>query len=497
MINIVIVFFIYGLAFFSMGLAMALEAGRSPSLAEAQVLRPLAVFGLLHGTHEWLEIFIVQAEFFGVEIPLSWLWLRLGLLVFSFISLIAYGVQALRPPKRLLAMDISIGAGLLALYIALLLIIGAIYWQDVYEWILRADVLARYILAVPGAVLASVALRSQANEVRYSGRDRLPKSLIWASIGFFLYGLSQVFVTPIDMFPANGINAAWFTEIFHMPIQVIRAGLAVLITISLIRATQIVEKERQNQLIMAQEAQLKALQQVQDELVKRETLRRELLRHTVNAQEEERARISRELHDETAQVLTAFTLDLAALRGYLPKSEDIGQIMDRLQILSRQMSQGIYRLVHDLRPAQLDDLGLVPALEHLVDDFNQRMGLKVEMSLFGAQFRLDPFVETVYYRVTQEALTNVVRHAQTDQAEIELTFSMNEVVLKIRDEGVGFGYEADSSGRVGFGIAGMRERVRSVDGNFRLKSQLEAGTSIEIIIPIQDLDPLQIEGEYP
>ncbi len=111
MTDIVVVFFVYGLAFFSMGLAMALEAGRSPSLAEAQVLRPLAVFGLMHGTHEWLEIFIGQAVFFGVEIPLPWLWLRLGLLVLSFVSLVAFGVQALRPPKRLLAMDISIGGG--------------------------------------------------------------------------------------------------------------------------------------------------------------------------------------------------------------------------------------------------------------------------------------------------------------------------------------------------------------------------------------------------
>ena len=103
--DIVIVYFVYGLAFFSMGLAIALEAGRSPLLAEARVLRPLAVFGLLHGTHEWLEIFIIQAEYFGVVIPLPWLWLRLGLLAISFISLIAYGVQALRPPKRIAAMD--------------------------------------------------------------------------------------------------------------------------------------------------------------------------------------------------------------------------------------------------------------------------------------------------------------------------------------------------------------------------------------------------------
>ena len=185
MMNIVIVFFVYGLAFFSMGLAMALEAGRSPSLAEAQVLRPLAVFGLLHGTHEWLEIFIVQAESFGVDIPLPWLWLRLGLLVVSFISLIAYGVQALRPPKRLVAMDISIGGGLLMLYIALLLILGSIYWEDVNEWILRADVLARYMLAVPGALLASFVLRQQGKRAQKAKRDKTPAKPLLGFSGFF------------------------------------------------------------------------------------------------------------------------------------------------------------------------------------------------------------------------------------------------------------------------------------------------------------------------
>ena len=438
MTDIVVVFFVYGLAFFSMGLAMALEAERSPSLAEAKVLRPLAVFGLLHGTHEWLEIFIAQTVFFGVEIPFPWLWLRLGLLVLSFVSLVAFGVQALRPPKRLLAMDISISGGLLALYIALLLIIGSIYWQDVHEWILWADVLARYFLAIPGAVLASIALRHQANQDQSTGREKLSKSLYWASAGFLIYGISQIFVTPINLFPANVINSTLFASVFHFPVQIIRASVAVLITVSLIRATQIVEKERQNQLAAAQEDRLEALRQMQNELLKRETMRRELLRHTVNAQEEERARISRELHDETAQVLTAFTLDLAALQSYLPDSENIRQIFQRLRALSKQMSQGIYRLVHDLRPAQLDDFGLIPALGFLRDEFGQRMGLTVQVKVIGESQRLDPVIETVCFRVVQEALTNIVRHAQTDQAKIEILFEVNQVRLIIWDDGVGY-----------------------------------------------------------
>ena len=306
-----------------------------------------------------------------------------------------------------------------------------------------------------------------------------------------------MFVTPINMFPANLINAAWFVDVFLIPIQVFRAGIAVIITVSLIRATQIVEKERQNQLVKAQEARLNALQQVQVELVKREALRRELLRHTVNAQEEERARISRELHDETAQILTAFTLDLAALRNYLPKGENIRQIIDRLQALSLQMSKGIYRLVHDLRPAQLDDFGLVPALGYLRDEFSQRMGLTLEVEVTGESQRLDPLIETVCFRVVQEALTNIARHAQTDHAGVSLSFSETQVILIIQDNGVGFRFDPNNAAQVGFGLAGMRERVRSVNGNFRLESHMGTGTCIAIEIPIHEIEPPKFEVENP
>ncbi len=112
-------------------------------------------------------------------------------------------------------------------------------------------------------------------------------------------------------------------------------------------------------------------------------MRRELLRHTVHAQEDERARIARELHDETAQSLSAFTLELAALQDDNLRKPEIKGIVKRLQALSRDMSQGLYRLVHDLRPAQLDDLGLVPALRFLIDqDFHPR-GMDIAFEVKG------------------------------------------------------------------------------------------------------------------
>jgi two-component system sensor histidine kinase UhpB len=221
--------------------------------------------------------------------------------------------------------------------------------------------------------------------------------------------------------------------------------------------------------------------------VQREALRRELLRHTVIAQEDERARIARELHDETAQFLTALSLDLATL-SHAPKGERATkQIIERLQRLTRQMSQGIYRLVHDLRPAQLDDLGLVPALKYLSDE-HVRSGLKVSFAVEGPIQRLDPLVETVCFRVAQEALTNVARHAQTDHARLSLYFQTNQVVLQVQDDGVGFHYQ-NSAGQHGWGLAGIRERVESVSGELQLRSAPGKGTVVEVSIPIQEAQP--------
>jgi signal transduction histidine kinase len=262
----------------------------------------------------------------------------------------------------------------------------------------------------------------------------------------------------------------------------------VVITLSLLRATQIVEKDRQMQLFAVQQARLEAMERVQEELTKKEALRRELLRHTVTAQEDERSRIARELHDETSQVLTAFSLDLATLKTVICDREEVITMVDHLQSLSKQMSQGLYRLVHDLRPAQLDDLGLIPALEYLKDD-SAGASLDVTITTHGKARRLDPIIETVLFRVAQEALHNVVRHAQVGRARISLDFKPQEITLKVEDSGAGFDPIESFVPPRGWGLAGMRERVESVGGLLRIESKPEIGTVVEVAVPVFDILP--------
>jgi signal transduction histidine kinase len=484
-VHLILVFFIYGLSFFSMGLAMLLESGRSPLLADANVLRPLAVFGFVHGSHEWLEMALLLAGWLGMSIPVYYAWIRLLLLTFSFASLIAFGLFVLRPQDGFNSRVVYPGLGLLIVYAGLVVasILSAQH-TSLDDWIQHADAFARYILAVPGALLACGALFSQSSEARRQGRPRLGLSLRLAALSFGLYSMTQIFVPALDIFPARYVNATAFLEWTGLPIQVVRALMAASITISLIRATQFAEDERKRQFLAVQQARLDALEQVQQELVKREALRRELLRHTVIAQEDERTRIARELHDETAQILTAFSLNVAAMRDQLVGQPKVADLLNRLQTLSKQMAKGIYRMVHDLRPAQLDDLGLAAALQYLSDQEHSNSGLSVDLVIDGPRLRLDPLVETVLFRVAQEALTNVSRYAEVNRAEVQLFVTPERVTLRICDQGVGFDVNEDLIPPKGWGLAGMRERAEAVGGQFTIQSSPGKGTIVEMIVPL-------------
>jgi signal transduction histidine kinase len=477
----VIIFFIYGLAFFTMGVALTLERARTPRLAERRVLRPLAIFGLLHGMHEWIEILLLQGLWLGVPFPDYINNIRFTLLIISFIPLIYFGLLMLIDTQQANSLPVVILIAMLGFYVIVVLAVNQLR-PDLQ--LAPVDTLARYFLAVPGAILAGLGLRKRAWQLETEGRGEVARRFRWAALGFGLYGLTQIFVGPIDLFPATVINSAVFLDLLGFPVQLVRATVALLVTVNLIQAIQVVDQEREEQLVSAQQGRLEALEQVRQDLEEREALRRELLRHTVIAQEDERGRIARELHDETAQFLTALSLNLATLKNLVPRDPKTRDLIDGLQSQTRQMAQGIYRLVHDLRPAQLDDLGLVPALQYLAEEENKRAGLQVDLKFTGERQRLDPLVETVFFRVAQEALNNVIRHARCEQASLELAFEPEQVVLKISDQGVGIDKMLAESPERGWGLAGMRERVESVEGELQISSPASGGTLVEVCVPI-------------
>jgi two-component system sensor histidine kinase UhpB len=209
---------------------------------------------------------------------------------------------------------------------------------------------------------------------------------------------------------------------------------------------------------------------------------------SINAQEQERKRIARELHDETSQVLTSLLISLAVLEESVTTQEARDRISET-RGLAHQTLRAIRNLSVDLRPSALDDLGLLPALRWYVKEYQQRSSIEVEFQALGFKERLPAEMETALYRVVQEALTNVVKHAQARKVSILLKEEVDAVDATITDDGRGF--DAEKYQRVpgqapgGWGLVGMYERAHLLDGTLFIDSKPGRGTTIRVRIPLR------------
>lgn len=207
---------------------------------------------------------------------------------------------------------------------------------------------------------------------------------------------------------------------------------------------------------------------------------RDAFQRAVEGQELERRRLARELHDETGQALTSILLGLRSLEEAGP--EGVGEAVGNLRELVVQTLQDVRRLAVELRPTALDDFGLTPALERLASTFAEQTGTAVELESRLGDERLPADVETVLYRIVQEALTNVVKHAQADRVSIVLQRKEAAVTTIIEDDGRGF---ANGDQSDGLGLLGMRERVELVNGRLEIESAKGAGTTLVVEVPLR------------
>ena len=203
------------------------------------------------------------------------------------------------------------------------------------------------------------------------------------------------------------------------------------------------------------------------------------LRRVVSAQELERQRLARELHDETGQALTSILLGLKSVEDAKSATEASAAAGELRELVVTTL-QDVRRLAVELRPKALDDFGLVSALERLVETFHEQTGIDVDLEPRLGEDRLPSDVETTLYRITQEALTNVVKHAQAKHVSIVLTRRHGSISAVIEDDGRGF--SAGSEGN-GLGLLGMRERIALVGGRLDVESSPGSGTTLSIEVP--------------
>jgi two-component system sensor histidine kinase UhpB len=223
-----------------------------------------------------------------------------------------------------------------------------------------------------------------------------------------------------------------------------------------------------------------------DELERDRAELRAVASQVIHAQEEERKRISRELHDDTAQILFAQLLRVTALKA--SANPDVRTTAATLEEMTAEALEGVRRLALELRPPALDDLGLHAALADLAQRFSEQLGIPVELQTRGPRGRLPSEVELVLYRVAQEALTNVAKHAQATRVSIDLERQANDVTLSVVDDGIGFDPKRVTTGDgrgLGLGLFGMGERVSLVGGTFNIWSQSDQGAEIFAFIPLR------------
>lgn len=225
----------------------------------------------------------------------------------------------------------------------------------------------------------------------------------------------------------------------------------------------------------------------------KEELRGELLERVVTAQEEERKRLARELHDQTGQTLTGLAMGLHSVGTMVQTNPTLAaQRVQELERVSAGAVDDLRQMIADLRPSQLDDLGLVPALREMANTVATRSHMQVDFAAVGPRRRLSAQLETILYRLAQEALNNAARHSRARRVEMNLNFTERDVTLDIRDDGVGFTPEQifkTQAPRRAWGLLGMQERVMLAGGTLEIQSNPGNGTRLIARIPLAALEP--------
>jgi signal transduction histidine kinase len=453
-INREIIYFVYGLVFFVLGLAIALQSRHSSRLDLARNLTWLAAFGFLHGFNEWGDLFIpIQAAYLAPEIIVVLNYLHLLLLAVSFTCLFEFGaalLESLHPRKWLHIL----AAGLFVVWSILVFIPLRLRISDFTTWFNTSGALARYFIGLPGGLLAAYALRKHTlQRIAPFNVPQIVRALEAAGITMALYAMSAgLIVTPVNFFPGNWLNTDTFTRYLLVPPQLVRALLGLIIAVTTIRVLEIFDVETSRQIESMKQRQILA---------------------------DERERIARELHDGTIQkVYTAGLLVKSAqnlaerdtpLAGRLATA--VGVLDDAIGDLRQNLSE-LHAPVQSREP-------LKSKLEKLVRDprFSSLVDVALDLDLSGTETLPAERCAHVL-AIVQEALANTVRHAGARHITVSARRPGERLRLVIQDDGIGIPPDLIE----GNGMRNMRERASLLHGHLTV-ARLEQGTCVTLDIP--------------
>ena len=302
------------------------------------------------------------------------------------------------------------------------------------------------------------------------------RSALISKAGIFF----AVAITPIEQMHRNAREA---TALMKKFIEILSQRTVELAASNLELNMEITQRKAMEEALKKSEHHYSQLLKQSDNL--QEQLRR-LSRQILSAQEDERKKISRELHDVIAQTLTGINIRLASLKKEAAhNTKGLDRNIARTQRLVEKSVNIVHRFARELRPAVLDDLGLIPALHTFMKNFTTETGVRTHLTAFAGVEDLDTARRTVLYRVAQEALTNVARHAKATRVDVSIKKLPEGICMKIKDDGKSFEVENIFQGRGSkrLGLLGMRERLEMIGGRFEIESAPGKGTTVTAQIP--------------
>ncbi len=456
-INRSIIYFVYGEVFFILGLAIILQARRNSRLELARSLRWLAAFGIVHGLYEWGELFIpIQAEYLDLQAVRILELLQLILLAGSYSFLMEFGFALLYADKRRSWAHWLTACLFGSWLIATINMIPAEITNE-RLWRYPSNAFARYFIGFPGGLLAAYALRKYALlRIKPLNVPRIFLTLQVAGVTLGIYALlSGLIPPPVDFFPGNTLNRVTFTEVVGVPPLIFRSLTGVILVFTFVRALEIFDVETARR--------IEGLEQD----------------HILTA---ERERLARELHDGAIQkVYTAGLLVESASRLADPISE-VGARLKKSVLVLNDAIADLRRNLSELQMESTDRVEpLSTLLKQIANDPNYASLVKVNLgTMLPEDMTLSPIRSSHVLAIVNEAMANIVRHAQAKNVEIQAQEHKGQVHIVIRDDGIGFSSEQKS----GYGLRNMRDRTRLLNGN--LSFTIDKGTTVTLTLPWMD-----------
>lgn len=456
-LNRSIIYFIYGLVFFILGVAIILQTRQSSRLDLARSLRWLAAFGIAHGFHEWGDLFIpIQEVYLHPEVLRLLYILHLILLALSFVFLFEFGSALLFTGKERQSLH-WLTATVFVGWLILLFSILPSAITDERPWRYTANALARYFIGLPGGLLAAYGLRRHTLlRIKPLNVPDIVRTLEVAGIALAGYALLAGLVPPpVDFFPGNLLNRVTFTEWVGIPPLVFRSLTGMVIAIALIRALEVfdvvtqrrIEELEQNQIIIA-----------------------------------ERERLARELHDGAIQkVYTAGLLVESAARLADAKSE-VGLRLEKAVIVINDAIADLRRNLSELHGASPGETKTLPELlQEMAKNphYTSMVNISLNTDLLNSK-SLSPMRASHVFAIVNEALANTVRHAQARNVDIHVTDLGRQLQIEIKDDGVGIPPEP----KVSYGLRNMRDRARLLNGELEFANS--KGTTVTLTLPWVD-----------